>query len=176
MTFPQMYEEWASIRDRPSAGRTDEEMAPAVARYQELQAAIIAAEPLEPRDVAIMFLVDTDDTESDFSSTFEERMRELARTPPVDPLLDLIDRYSSGVAAWRAIPPEAITSANEDELTRTTYGEFQDALSEAAPAATSLVGVRAALQLAVDEDGFSDTITKGAVRAALAYFDGRALT
>lgn len=173
-TIPEMYEEWLAVRNRDLVDMTEEEADAGYQQYASLQACIIAADPQTPRDVAIMFMVDTDFTDSSWSDMFEKRMRALAKVLPPDPLLDLINSYRSGIAAWNAIPEEMITRGNEEELTRATYGEFQDALSEAAPAATSLAGVRAALKLAIDEDGFCDTIAEGAVRAALAYFDGRA--
>lgn len=172
-TIPEIYEEWLAVRNA-SSDWTDEEMEDGLSRYQTLKARIIAAEPQTPRDVAIMLIVDSDYMESSNSDEFEERIRQLAELPPADPLLDLISSYKAGLAAWNAIPAETVTRENEEELTRATYGEFLDALSEAAPAATSLAGVRAALQLAIDEDGFCDTVAEGAVRAALAYFDGRA--
>lgn len=173
-TIPEMYEEWLAIRGRDLTGMTDEEADVGYRQYASLQARIIAAEPQTPRDVAIMFMVDTDFTDSSWSGMFENKMRAFAEASPADPLLDLINSYKSGVAAWNAIPDGMITKDNEGELTRATYGEFQDALCEAAPAATSLAGVRAALQFAIDEDGFCDTIAEGVVRAALAYLDGRA--
>jgi hypothetical protein len=73
-----MYAEWLAVRYRPSAGKTDAEMDEGSSRYLELQAAIIAAEPQTPSDVAIMFIVDTDDGDSYHSDIFETRIRELA--------------------------------------------------------------------------------------------------
>jgi hypothetical protein len=76
-TIPEMYEEWLAVRNAPS-DRTDEEMDEGLSRYQILQARIIAAEPQTPRDVAIMFIVDSDYMESDHSEEFESRVREIA--------------------------------------------------------------------------------------------------
>ena len=76
-TIPEMYEEWLAVRNAPS-DRTDEEMDEGLSRYQILQARIIAAEPQTPRDVAIMFIVDSDYMESDHSEEFESRVREMA--------------------------------------------------------------------------------------------------
>lgn len=76
-TIPEMYEEWFAVRNAPS-DRTDEEMDEGLSRYQILQARIIAAEPQTPRDVAIMFIVDSDYMESDHSEEFESRIREIA--------------------------------------------------------------------------------------------------
>ncbi|GLR49908.1 hypothetical protein KYK30_30090 [Shinella yambaruensis] len=76
-TIPEMYEEWLAVRNAPW-DRTDEEMDEGLSRYQILQARIIAAEPQTPRDVAIMFIVDSDYMESDHSEEFESRVREIA--------------------------------------------------------------------------------------------------
>lgn len=73
----EMYEGWLAVRNAP-LDRTDEEMDEGLSRYQILQARIIAAEPQTPRDVAIMFIVDSDYMESDYSEEFESRAREIA--------------------------------------------------------------------------------------------------
>lgn len=76
--IPTMYAEWVAIRNRPSTDKTDEEMDEGSTEYMRLQAQIIAAEPATPADVAIIYLVDTDDGDSYPSDTFEARVRELA--------------------------------------------------------------------------------------------------
>lgn len=78
MAIPDMYREWLAIRDKPASDKDDDELDEGASRYQILQARIIEAEPQTPRDVAIQFLVDTDDAESDFSDIFERRIRQLA--------------------------------------------------------------------------------------------------
>ena len=78
-SIPEMYAEWLAIRNRPSAERTDEDMDEGCSEYQRLQAQIIATSPFAPGDVAIMFLVDTDDGDSSVSEIFEARARELAQ-------------------------------------------------------------------------------------------------
>lgn len=77
-TIPQMYAEWLAIRNRPSAEKSDEEMDEGSSAYGRLQAQIIASQPVAPGDVAIMFLVDTDDGDNYHSDVFEARARELA--------------------------------------------------------------------------------------------------
>ncbi|MBO9168425.1 hypothetical protein [Rhizobium sp. L245/93] len=76
--IPDLYLEWLAIRDRDNSNTGDEEDAAFHMRYMALQARIIAAEPATPRDVAIQFLVDTDDGESDFSEAFQNRIRQMA--------------------------------------------------------------------------------------------------
>lgn len=174
-SIPDMYAEWLAVRSRPRDGKTDEEMDVGFSRYQELQAAIIAAEPQTPRDVAIMFMVDTDFTDSIWSDDFEARIRALADVPPADPLQKAIEAYRAGLKRLNDLEiSEDITLAEENALFEAAYGKEKAVLMEAAPAATSLAGVREAIRLVFDEDAIDDMVAEGALRAALAYLDGRA--
>lgn len=78
MAITDMYREWLTIRHSPADLRTDDEMDVGLSRYETLQKAIIEAEPQSPRDVAIQFIVDTDDGLSYHSDIFEQRIRQLA--------------------------------------------------------------------------------------------------
>jgi len=78
VAISDMYREWLAVRYRPSAGKTEAEMDEGFYRYQTLQRSIIEAEPQTPRDVAIQFIVDTDDGDNYHSDDFERRIRQLA--------------------------------------------------------------------------------------------------
>lgn len=174
--IPAMYAEWLSVKD---AVTPDGEEEPNPSRYQQLQAAIIAAEPLTPQDVAIMYIVDTDDCGSDPSDFFLDRVRQIADgvklEPAPDPLLTAITNYRNGCVTLNSIPFEFITKDNENDIFDAIYRPHVDALIGDAPAATTLAGVREAIQLVFDEDAIDDMIAEGALRAALAYFDGKAV-
>jgi hypothetical protein len=175
-TIPEMYEEWLAVRNAPS-DRTDEEMDEGLSRYQILQARIIAAEPQTPRDVAIMFIVDTDDGESHSSDIFEARVRDLAAATTVgaDPLLSAIEAYRAKVSLLAETDTSHCASIDEEnEAFYAIYGAEQDVLTEAAPMPTSIAGVREAIRLALEEDAICDRVAEGPLRAALAYLDGRA--
>jgi len=78
MSIPDMYKEWLEVRNRDNSGMTDAEDEADFARYCDLQDRIVAADPQTPRDVAIQFLVDTDDMDGDVTEGFLRRLRQLA--------------------------------------------------------------------------------------------------
>lgn len=79
---------------------------------------------------------------------------------PIDPCLNLIQRWRAGVALFEA-------SDGGDEAER-TYGHILPEF-EGAPAAQSLAGAIAALELAHEEDGHADAITGSMVMSALTF-------
>ncbi len=77
--IPSLYREMLAIENRYIEAQTDEEVDSSHAVYVDLQSRIIAAEPKTPRDVAIQFIADTHNGDSDVSQIFEKRAREIAR-------------------------------------------------------------------------------------------------
>lgn len=91
-----------------------------------------------------------------------------------DPLLAVIGDYRRNMAVFNA--SGEMTSDEDDALAAATWRPHYNALRTGQPAATSLTGAVAALRLAAEDmEGCQDTeLVGGLVRAALAYFDGRA--
>jgi len=134
-TIPEMYEEWLVIRNRDLADMSDEEVDVGYQQYASLQALIIAAEPQTPRDVAIQFLVDTDDTDSHVSDEFESRVRELAagRTsddaaPPVETIEALFRRWKDAEAR-----EDAAENDEDADLVHEEYNALQEQLTKETP-------------------------------------------
>lgn len=176
VTISTLYAEWIAIRHKPTSERSEAELNEEPSRYQVLQEAIIAAEPRTPRDVAMMFIVDIDDGDSYHSDVFETRIRELVKVEDAaDPLFAAIQAYRAAVVALNALDiPDGMPIEKEEALNASVYDGPKNVLIEAAPAATSIAGVREAIRLAFDEDSICDMVAEGALRAALAYLDGRA--
>lgn len=78
MAIPDLYREWLIVRNRDSLSLSEEENEAQSERYISLQARILASEPQDARDVALMFLVDTDGMDSYPSDVFLDRVRQLA--------------------------------------------------------------------------------------------------
>ncbi|MGZ9718751.1 hypothetical protein [Rhizobium miluonense] len=78
--IPILYDEWLAVRNRDIAPQTEEEAEAGYEKYADLQSRIIAAEPQTPSDVAIQFLVDTDDADSSYSKIFLERIRQISQS------------------------------------------------------------------------------------------------
>ncbi|WLR94858.1 hypothetical protein [Shinella zoogloeoides] len=98
-----------------------------------------------------------------------------AMAPAEDPLLVAITAYRKAVVALNDLEiGEDVSLAEENALIDAVYGKEKDLLIEAAPTVTSVAGVREAIRLAFDEDAIHDMVAEGALRAALAYLDGRA--
>jgi hypothetical protein len=175
-TIPTLYAEWIAIRHKPTSEKSEAELNEEPSRYQVLQKAIIAAEPRTPQDVAMMFIVDTDDGDSYHSDVFEARVRELVKVEDAaDPLFAAITDYRNATAALSDLEvPDDVTLDEENAMFDAVYGRQKDVLIDAAPIATSMAGVREAIRLTLDEDSVCDMLAEGALRAALAYLDGRA--
>ncbi|WP_439618344.1 hypothetical protein [Shinella sp.] len=95
--------------------------------------------------------------------------------PVVDPLLEAIEAYQAACNSLNDLEVADDASLEEENaLFDAIYGKEKDVLIDAAPTATSLAGVRAAIRLAFEEDAVDDMVAEGALRAALAYLDGRA--
>ncbi|WP_427026575.1 hypothetical protein ACP4J4_20370 (plasmid) [Aureimonas ureilytica] len=92
-----------------------------------------------------------------------------------DALLDLVNEYREGLAAFNA---SGDLSPQEDRaLQAATWGAPYDRLCTAPPVATTLAGALAGIRLVADEEencGQQPDLTINVLRAALAYFDGRA--
>lgn len=99
------------------------------------------------------------------------------RAPAAEPdaLLDLVNEYREGLAVFNASgdhSPEA-----DKTLQAATWEPAYDRLCVAPPAATTLAGALAGVRLVADEEescGSQPDFTINVLRAALAYFDGRA--
>ena len=78
VSIPELYRQWRACREGHWCGMSDDDLDANYLDYQRLQSAIVAAQPLTARDVAIQFLVDTDEHESENSAGFVEAMRKLA--------------------------------------------------------------------------------------------------
>ena len=74
----KLFQQWLAARRFGYSRATEEECDRKLAEYRRLQEAIIAAEPREPRDVAIMLFVDTDAGDSDMSGAFTARLCQMA--------------------------------------------------------------------------------------------------
>ncbi|SFJ57249.1 hypothetical protein [Aerobium aerolatum] len=91
---------------------------------------------------------------------------------PPDPMLEAINAYRAGRKAFLAVHDNALVGQEvEDEVAATTYGPAHDAILHNTPETKSLAGVREAIRLAFEEDGFIDRIAENALRSALAYLD-----
>ena len=78
VSIPDLHRRWRACRESNWCGRSEDDLDANYLAYQRLQSAIVAAEPLTARDVAIQFLVDSDSYESENSAGFVEAMRKLA--------------------------------------------------------------------------------------------------
>lgn len=76
-----LFREWLYVARRYAWPETQEEADRGYAEYRRLQDAIIFAEPVCARDVAIMLYVDTDEGESLVSDDFRRRMYAVAGMP-----------------------------------------------------------------------------------------------
>lgn len=73
-TITDLFDDWKIERaDRP--GETAEQSAARFLRYEELQRKITALRPRSARELAMQFVVETDDGESDFRPEFLQRLR-----------------------------------------------------------------------------------------------------
>lgn len=116
-TIAEMYAEWLSIKDKPATATADNGSDTQRTRYQVLQKLILQAEPRSPQDVAMMFLVDTDDGQSFRSEALDKKIRELATRAPAPSLLDaLIANHNEAI--------------KHDCVTWTIVGDLTEALDE----------------------------------------------
>lgn len=98
-----------------------------------------------------------------------------APAPSEDPLLAAITDYRAGLKALNELEVgDDVSLEDENALFDAAYGKQKAILIEAAPVATSIAGVREAIQLAFDEEAIDDQVAEGALRAALEYLNGRA--
>ena len=91
-----------------------------------------------------------------------------------DPLVDAIDAYRKGLAAFNATP-SAIIELDDDAVIARTYGPPMRVLMEWEAPAKTLTGAIAAIHLA-DEESISFTaslIAENMVKAAIAYFSSQ---
>lgn len=104
-----------------------------------------------------------------------EGVRNSAQTPEPDPLASLAAEYRDGLAAYNATGDQSSEGdeALADQLWRPAYCQ----LCDGPPAATTLAGALAGIRLVLWEEetcGHREDFTINTLRAALAYFDGRA--
>lgn len=88
-----------------------------------------------------------------------------------DPMLEAIQAYRAGKAAFMAIPASEVTFENEDGLVDSTYGPAMDTILNDRPKVASITGVREAIRFAFEEDTLTDRAAENALRSALAYLD-----
>ncbi|WP_337181422.1 hypothetical protein [Shinella sp.] len=100
-----------------------------------MQASIIAAEPQMPRDVAIQFLVDTDDTDSDFSKEFESRVREIAVGNTSDDAAPPAETIETLFHEWMAVSQSMGSGDTPDIQAQKLeqYGELRDRITGMRP-------------------------------------------
>tara|TARA_R110002051_G_C8529861_1_gene469401 strand:- start:82 stop:696 length:615 start_codon:yes stop_codon:yes gene_type:complete len=89
----------------------------------------------------------------------------------VDPLIEAIDAYRTGLATFNATP-SAITDLDEDAIVERTYGPPMSVLMEWDQPALTFQGAMAALKMADDENicFTGSVIADNMVKAAVAYF------
>lgn len=159
-TIPEMYEEWLAIRDRDLTGMTDEEADVGYRQYASLQARIITAEAQTPRDVAIMFIVDSDYMESDHSEEFEQRMRQLAQkschaSAEPSALVQLIAIYTEAKRVWETQWLEDEDKAG-DSVEWNAYEDAGDAILNYPCATMDEIRIKAAFVLS--DENLTDTL------------------
>ncbi|MBB5043466.1 hypothetical protein [Shinella fusca] len=159
-TIPEMYEEWLAVRNHNVIGMAEEEADAVYQQYASLQARIIAAAPQMPRDVAIQFLVDTDDTDSDFSKEFERRVRLIAQENcPVQArpsmLVQLIATYAEAKWIWETQWCEDEDKAG-DSVEWSAYEDAGDAILNYPCASMDEIRIKAAFVLS--DESLTDTL------------------
>ncbi|RVG50539.1 hypothetical protein [Sinorhizobium meliloti] len=99
-----------------------------------------------------------------------ERLNNEAHAEIGDPIIDAIEAYQAGVAAYNAAEGE------DEETVMSTYGAPFDVLVDWEMPAQTRAGAMAALRLAAEQEKEFGTslLTFPLVRAALAYFESRA--
>ena len=76
-SFLEMFNQWTDIRNDSFAGLSEEEYMVIYERYTDLQARIVEASPLTPKDVAIQLFVATDGFESLTTEKFKNKIHML---------------------------------------------------------------------------------------------------
>jgi len=70
----QLFHEWDEARKFDYSHASEEECERKLAEYVRLKEAVISAEPLSPRDLALMLYVDTDAGDSEMGAAFRARL------------------------------------------------------------------------------------------------------
>ena len=70
----QLFHQWDEARQFDFSRASEEECERKLAEYVRLKEAVISAEPLSPRDLALMLYVDTDAGDSMMSETLTARL------------------------------------------------------------------------------------------------------
>ncbi len=88
-----------------------------------------------PRDVAIQFLVDTDDTDSDFSKEFESRVREIAVGNTSDDAAPPAETIETLFHEWMAVSQSMGSGDTPDIQAQKLeqYGELRDRITGMRP-------------------------------------------
>lgn len=73
----KLFAQWLAVRNSPRIN-DEEEFGPAFQEYVALQSAIVTAEPVTARDVAMQLIAETDHFGSDITTAFRERIIRLA--------------------------------------------------------------------------------------------------
>lgn len=94
---------------------------------------------------------------------------------PSDPLLDAINDYRAGMAAYCALP-DFKTREEEDAAIAVTYGPPFKVLDDWDRPAQSADAAREALRIVIDEQLLASGMAEALVTAALAYLDEDART
>lgn len=76
-TMTELFEQWREAR-QDRAAETKDEATARLERYLALQRQILAKRPRTARDLAMQFVVETDDGDNDHRTAFLERMRLIA--------------------------------------------------------------------------------------------------
>lgn len=95
--------------------------------------------------------------------------------PPVsahDPLLEAIEEYRAGLAAYDAADELEDGTPEAEAFIAATWGKLY--FAETLPAPTTSAGAAAAIQCALDEDALIDDVVERLLRAVLAYLGAQA--
>lgn len=76
-TIADLFDQWREAR-QDGTDETEEDVAARLERYAELQSQVLAKRPRTVRELAIQFVVETDDSESAYRDEFYGRLRLLA--------------------------------------------------------------------------------------------------
>lgn len=76
-TIADLFGQWREVR-QDRTGETEKDVAARLKRYAELQTQVLAKRPHTVRELAMQFVVETDDSESAYRDEFYGRLRLLA--------------------------------------------------------------------------------------------------
>ncbi|MDL2401587.1 hypothetical protein [Rhizobium mayense] len=80
-SISEMFAQWNEARRRGYENSSEEEHEKNYAKYRDLREHIVVAHPATPKDLAIQFVVDTDEGDSEGSEAFRKKIFALAGVP-----------------------------------------------------------------------------------------------